>query len=68
MDGLCSEKCYAEYTRQCNNPSPQYGGESCEGLDQEAKPCDSDDCYGLINTQLLYSSGFINELFRPWLL
>ena len=68
MDGLCSEKCYAEYTRKCDSPSPKYGGDACEGFDQEAKPCDSDDCYGLINTLFICSNEFINLLFRQWVL
>ncbi|XP_060069105.1 hemicentin-1-like [Ylistrum balloti] len=33
-------------SRTCTNPSPQYGGEACEGVDMESKTetCNSDPC------------------------
>ena len=33
-------------TRQCNNPTPQFGGEFCEGDDTETQTCQSAPCPG----------------------
>ena len=47
----CSVTCgggiqWREHTRQCNNPSPQYGGADCKGKDteRESRACNEHHC------------------------
>ena len=43
--GACSSSCVGGQqtrTRQCNNPAPSGGGETCPGLSTESESCNSD--------------------------
>ena len=35
-----SSSSYQVRTRECNNPTPQFGGADCVGDDYETRPCD----------------------------
>ena len=51
----CSESCKQFKERQCNNPSPQYGGENCTGSDKLYQFCNTDNCISKLR--------FINQNF-----
>ncbi|VUZ55036.1 unnamed protein product [Hymenolepis diminuta] len=43
----CSKSCdggIRRRTRQCNNPTPQFGGAQCEGSDNESTKCQENPC------------------------
>ncbi|VDN96769.1 unnamed protein product [Rodentolepis nana] len=43
----CSKSCdggIRRRTRQCNNPTPQFGGAQCEGSDSESMECQENPC------------------------
>ena len=43
----CSQTCgngEKTRTRLCNNPSPQFGGDDCNGDDSESTPCNPSPC------------------------
>ena len=45
--GLCSKECgggLQTFSRSCNNPVPQYGGEDCEGSDEKKEACNTNHC------------------------
>jgi len=39
---LCNQGAIRRRTRQCSNPMPQCGGDSCEGVTTETEPCTMD--------------------------
>ena len=48
--GSCSVSCgngTAVRTRSCSNPTPEYGGDQCEGEATKTVPCVLDSCPGV---------------------
>ena len=43
--GTCSENCYANHKRTCDQQVPKYGGDDCEGISESSFPCATEDCY-----------------------
>ena len=49
---MCSKTCgegLKNRTRECNNPAPMYGGNSCNGTNQETDTCNERKCPGKIH-------------------
>ena len=44
MSDSCTDKCVIQYQRSCNNPSPMYGGQDCEGSETKYKACRGGNC------------------------
>ena len=44
-DNICGEGNQTR-SRQCDSPAPQYGGEDCQGEDQERQECNKDSHCG----------------------
>ena len=47
----CSQSCgggVRTRARECNNPTPLYGGRSCEGNITEVESCNNNECPGEI--------------------
>ena len=45
----CTEACGGgeqEQTRTCTNPPPAGAGATCDGLDKQTQPCNTDECEG----------------------
>ena len=42
-----------ERSRACNSPTPQYGGENCDGDLTETAECGMSPCPGMYTTQIL---------------
>ncbi len=44
---LCTLTCgggIQTHTRTCSNPTPEHGGQECQGNDSEAQSCNEDPC------------------------
>ena len=49
-DGICNQACgrgSIVYTRYCDNPKPDLGGEYCKGHNRKAQPCNAHACKGI---------------------
>jgi len=42
----CNKSCHQTRNRSCSDPSPAYGGEECEGPENETQFCINGDCPG----------------------
>ena len=54
VKGYCSKPCgggFVVYKRHCNNPSPKYCGESCEGPSRKKEPCNTHYCPSKFKTK-----------------
>ena len=47
-------------TRACSNPAPQFGGNACQGADQESADCNTDSCPGKWVSYFVYKFIMIN--------
>ena len=49
MSGTCSASCgngTQKYTRKCDNPAPENGGDDCKGDSTKTEPCNAGACPG----------------------
>ena len=58
----CSRRCgggIQTRSRSCTNPQPSNGGEYCEGKSLERRPCNSQECAGMLSSLMMYSLPFL---------